>query len=263
MLTSMGMIPMKFWRYLGGPVAGLPMRALVTGGVVAVLLVVTGCTDNGEVTGPTQQTPSESVSSPSPSSTSPQAEESAPDVSPSSSSATPTSLAPGERVALNQKLIGAAWDNDVAQARRLIAAGADVNYEDETEQSAFLIAASEGYIKLLNLTLRTGADVHARDSFNGTALIRAAERGHADVVQRLLETNVNVNHVNNLGWTALHEAILFGDGSPRYVETVRLLVKGGADVSLPSQRDGLTPLQHATSRDLQKIAAILRNATEQ
>ncbi|GAB3519841.1 ankyrin repeat domain-containing protein [Arthrobacter monumenti] len=235
----------------------------MTGGVLAVLLLVTGCTDSGEVTGPTQQTPSESVPSPSPSSTSPQAEESAPGVSPSSRSATSKPPTPGERMALNQNLIGAAWDNDVAQARRLIAAGADVNYEDKTEQSAFLIAASEGYLELLNLTLRNGADVHARDSFNGTALIRAAERGHAEVVRRLLETNVDVNHVNNLGWTALHEAIIFGDGSPRYVETVRLLVKGGADVTLPSQRDGLTPLQLATPRDFQKIAAILRNATEQ
>lgn len=239
------------------------MRALVPGGVLAVLLVLTGCTDNGGVTGPTQQRASESALSPSPSSTLPVAEESAPEASQSSRSATSKPPAPGERIALNQNLIEAAWDNDVVQARRLIAAGADVNYEDETEQSAFLIAASEDYLELLNLTLRNGADVHARDSYNGTALIRAAERGHADVVRRLLETNVNVNHVNNLGWTALHEAIIFGDGSPRYVETVRLLVKGGADVRLPSQRDGVTPLQHASSRDFQKIAAILRKAIEQ
>ncbi|WP_216699859.1 ankyrin repeat domain-containing protein [Arthrobacter sp. H5] len=235
----------------------------MAGGVLAVLLLMTGCTGNGEATGPTQQTPSRSAPSVSPSSTSPLAVESAPGVSLSSRPATPTSLAPGELIALNQNLIGAAWDNDVAQARQLIAAGADVNYEDETEQSAFLIAASEGYLELLDLTLRNGADVHARDSYNGTALIRAAERGHADVVRRLLETDVNVDHVNNPGWTALHEAIILGDGSPRYVETVQLLVDGGADVRLPSQRDGLTPLQHATSRGFQDIAAILRNAAEQ
>lgn len=156
-----------------------------------------------------------------------------------------------------------AWDNDVDQARQLIAAGADVNYEDETQQSAFLIAASEGYLELLDLTLRSGADVDARDSFNGTALIRAAERGHADVVRRLLETDVLVNHVNNPGWTALHEAIILGDGSPRYVETVQLLVEGGADVRFPSQRDGVTPLQHATALGFHEIAAILRNATGQ
>ncbi|GAB3550393.1 hypothetical protein GCM10027404_17550 [Arthrobacter tumbae] len=189
--------------------------------------------------------------------------ESAPEVSPSSPSPTSKSLTPEELIPLNQNLINAAWDNNVAEASRLIEAGADVNYEDETQQSAFLIAASEGYLELLELTLSNGADVHALDSFNGTALIRAAERGHADVVRRLLETDVDVNHVNNLGWTALNEAIIFGDGSPRYVETVQLLIEGGADVRLPSQGDGLTPLQQATSLGFQEIAAILRTATEQ
>ncbi|WP_299166328.1 ankyrin repeat domain-containing protein [uncultured Arthrobacter sp.] len=242
------------------------MRASVPGGVLAVLLLMTGCTDNSEVTGPTQQTPSVSASSPSPSSApspSPLAVESAPEVSPSSPSATSKSLAPEELITLNQNLISAAWDNNVAEARRLIAAGADVNYEDETQQSAFLIAASEGYLELLELTLSNGADVHALDSFNGTALIRAAERGHADVVRRLLETDVDVNHVNRPGWTALHESIIFGDGSPRYVETVQLLVDGGADVRLPALSDGLTPLQQATSLGFQEIAAILRTAMEQ
>jgi hypothetical protein len=158
---------------------------------------------------------------------------------------------------LNARLIAAAWANDLRRARRLIEAGADVNAKDETEQSAYLVATSEGYLRLLELTLRNGADVHSLDSFNGTGLIRAAERGHADVVARLLQTDIRVNHVNRLGWTALHEAIILGDGSQRYVDTVRLLVAGGADVDLPSERDGVTPLQHARSRGYDEIAALL------
>lgn len=239
------------------------MRVLVQGGLLAVLLLITGCTDNGEGTGPTQQTPSGSARASSTPSPSPRAVESAPETLPSSPSPTPNPLTPEELTVLNQNLINTAWENNVAEASRLIDAGADVNYEDETQQSAFLIAASEGYLELLELTLSNGADVHALDSFNGTALIRAAERGHADVVRRLLETEVDVNHVNNPGWTALNEAIIFGDGSPRYVETVQLLVDGGADVRLPSQGDGLTPLQQATSLGFQEIATVLRNATEQ
>jgi uncharacterized protein len=162
--------------------------------------------------------------------------------------------------ALNARLIDAAWNNDVARARRLIRAGANVNAKDDTEQSAYLISTSEGYLRLLNLTLRHGADVDSKDSYNGTGLIRAAERGHADVVGRLLQTDVDVDHVNRLGWTALHEAIILGEDTPRYHDTVRLLVAAGADISLPSRRDGALPLQHARNQGFGTAAATLRRA---
>ncbi len=161
---------------------------------------------------------------------------------------------------LNTMLIDAAWRNDVDLAGDLINAGANVNYEDRTQQSAYLIATSEGYLALLNLTLASRADVAALDSFNGTGLIRAAERGHIDVVDRLLQTDIDVNHINGLGWTALHEAIILGDGNPRYVETVELLIRGGADLELPLRRDGTTPLQYAESRGQTEIADVIRAA---
>ena len=103
--------------------------------------------------------------------------------------------------------------NDVAAARDLIARGADVNAQDETQQSAYLVATSEGYLDLLDLTLAHGGDVASKDSFNGTGLIRAGERGHTGVVGRLIQAGVEVDHVNRLGWTALHEAIVPCGGS--------------------------------------------------
>ena len=160
---------------------------------------------------------------------------------------------------LNRQLIEAAWADDVDAARDLIEQGADVNHQDGTRQSAYLIATSEGYVDLLELTLDNGADVGTLDGFNGTGLIRAAERGHHDVVARLLETDIEVNHINNLGWTALHEAILLGDGSERYVETVRLLLDHGADPSLPTS-EGQDPLVLAENRGQDEVAALLRGA---
>ncbi|MGZ0148672.1 ankyrin repeat domain-containing protein [Kribbella sp. WER1] len=157
---------------------------------------------------------------------------------------------------MSSELIAAAWQNDVPEAARLIAAGADVNALDETVQSAFLIAASEGYADLLDLTLAHGADVHSLDSYRGTALIRAAERGHATVVGKLIRAGVPVDHVNNLGWTALHEAVLLGRGTPPYVDTVRLLIAAGADRDKPAERDGTTPLRAATA----DVLAVLQTA---
>ena len=182
---------------------------------------------------------------------------------PSTSSApatTPDStLAP--RVGMDQELIDAAWANDVPRTRDLIAEGADVNFKDNTQQSAYLIATSEGYLELLNLTFDNGADVTSLDSYNGTGLIRAAERGHAHVVGRLLQTDIDVNHINHLGWTALHESIILGTGDEQYVDTVRLLVAGGADVTLPP-RDGTAPIELARSRNQDAVVATLQAAID-
>jgi ankyrin repeat protein len=167
-----------------------------------------------------------------------------------------------EPTELDLALIQAAWENDVETAAGLIARGADVNQQDGTQQSAYLISTSEGYADLLELTLANGADVHARDGYNGTGLIRAAERGHADIVGRLLQTDIDVDHVNRLGWTALHEAIILGDGSDPYVDTVRSLVAGGVDVRLPPVGDTVAPLDHAQSRGQERVARTLRDVTD-
>ena len=167
-----------------------------------------------------------------------------------------------EMQTVNSDLIAAAWRNGVEAAAGLIAQGADVNATDDTVQSAYLIATSEGFLSLLALTLNHGADVTSKDSYNGTGLIRAAERGHVLAVGILLRAGVEVDHINNVGWTALHEAIILGDGGQRYVDCVRVLLAAGADPRIPSRRDGVSPIDHATSRGFNAIAASLRTAIE-
>jgi uncharacterized protein len=201
------------------------------------------------------------TSEPSPQAIPPPASTNPPTPKPTKERAAPK---PGEKqqARLNQQLIAAAWDNDLRRARSLIAQGADVNAKDNTVQSAYLISTSEGYLELLNLTLKHGADVDSKDSFNGTGLIRAADRGHADIAGQLVKAGVKINHINNLGWTALHEAIILGDGSSRYVDTVRVLVAAGSDLRLPSQRDKISPIEHATAKGYNEIIQVLRTALD-
>ena len=204
-------------------------RSSLGTGIAIALLALTACTSSSESTSDASPTSSATVTSSKP--------------SPKPSSSKPDPFANLSQAELDERLIAAAWVNDVARAKRLIAAGANVNAKDSTEQSAYLISTSEGFLKLLELTLRNGANIASLDSFNGTGLIRAAERGHHDVVGRLAQTPIKVNHVNNLGWTALHEAIILGNGSQRYVDTVRVLLAAGADPTIRSQRDGVLPLE--------------------
>jgi len=167
-----------------------------------------------------------------------------------------------EREELNVNLIAAAWANDLDTSRELIESGADVNAKDSTSQSAYLIATSEGYLPLLELTLQNGADVTSLDSWDGTGAIRAGERGHADIVGRLVQAGIDLDHVNNLGWVALHEALVFAkaDQVDAYVDTVRVLVAGGADVTIPSERDGKTPVELADENSLSQQSELLRAA---
>jgi ankyrin repeat protein len=225
-----------------------PIRSVAV--LTAVVVAMAACTAEDPAT-----------SDPSPQATLPPASTNPP--TPQSTEKKPASK-PGEKeqAKLDQQLINAAWNNDLRRARSLIARGADVNAKDNTVQSAYLISTSEGYLELLNLTLKHGADVDSKDSFNGTGLIRATDRGHADIAGRLVQAGVKINHINNLGWTALHEAIILGDGSGRYVDTVRVLVAAGADLRLPSQRDKISPIEHATAKGHSEITQVLRTALE-
>ena len=166
-----------------------------------------------------------------------------------------------EIAALNLRLRDAAWANDVAHARRLIRQGADVNAKDETEQSAYLIATSEGYLDLLRLTLRTGARVNDKDSWNGTGLIRAAERGHGLVVGDLLQAGIDRDHVNRIGYQAIHEAVWLGEDTAAYATTVRVLAAGGVRLEDRSASAGMTPLEMARERGFGGLESILRNVT--
>lgn len=167
-----------------------------------------------------------------------------------------------EQSVLDQRLRAAAWDNDVARARRLIGQGADVNAKDDSEQSAYLVAASEGYLDLLRLALRSGAKLNDKDSWNGTGLIRAAERGHGYVVGALLQAGIDGDHVNRIGFQAIHEAVWLGEGTREYETSVRALVAGGVQLDRVSPSTGLTPLQMARERGHDRLARILVNVTE-
>jgi len=180
---------------------------------------------------------------------------SAPTPSVTASPVPSSSSSPGR---LDEALRAAAWKNDLPAARALIRRGADVDAKDDTQQSAYLVAASEGHLGLLRLALRHGAKVDDLDSWRGTALIRAAERGHALVVGELLRAGIARDHVNRIGYQAIHEAIWLGRETNDYATTVRVLYAGGAQFDRPSVREGLTPLRMARQRGHHNVERIVR-----
>ena len=158
-------------------------------------------------------------------------------------------------------LLIAVANDRLTVALRLIAAGADINRQAANRDSPWLLAGALGRTEMLAAMLAAGRiDYAKRNRYGGNALIPACERGHVATVRLLLEqSKIDVDHVNDLGWTALLEAVMLGDGGPRHVEIVRLLLAHRANVNL-ADRDGVTPLQHARRRGYGEIEKLLQAA---
>ncbi|GIN87159.1 hypothetical protein J6TS2_35450 [Heyndrickxia sporothermodurans] len=156
-------------------------------------------------------------------------------------------------------VMAATYNNQVKMVQSLIQAGADINIRDHHKNNVLLYAGAEGMIDIVKLAIAAGADTKLTNRFGGTALIPASERGHVEVVRELLtHSDIDVNHINNLHWTALLEAVILGNGGEKHQEIVQLLVDHGADISI-TDREGMTPLQHAKARGLKGIERILES----
>ena len=153
-------------------------------------------------------------------------------------------------------LLLATHRGNVDVARALIQAGANVNAKDRIDDSPYLYAGAEGRLEILRLTLANGADLKSVNRYGGTALIPAAHHGHVETVRELLKTGIDIDHVNRLGWTALLEAVVLGDGGAAHLEILRLLVEAGARRDI-ADRDGKTPLDHAKARGFTDMVRIL------
>ncbi|MBX9741214.1 MAG: ankyrin repeat domain-containing protein [Beijerinckiaceae bacterium] len=144
-----------------------------------------------------------------------------------------------------------------AAAQALIKAGADHALLDKQRYDAVTIAAVADDVPTLKALLASGASARLVTSiYDGTALIAAAHLGHDGVVRELIAAGAPLDHVNNLAWTALIEAVILGNGGPRHVETVRALVKAGANAAI-GDRDGVTPFEHARRRGYREMLAAM------
>ena len=158
-------------------------------------------------------------------------------------------------------LLVATEQHDPSMVQWLLDHGANVDFYDPDskliDQTAFLAAGANGFNDILEILIPYGPNVSIRNGYGGNALIPAAEKGHVDTVRLLLEkTKVEVNFVNHLGWTALLEVVIYGRDHKAYQEIVGLLLDHGAEPGL-SDKDGVTPLEHAQRRNLTLIIPLL------
>lgn len=145
----------------------------------------------------------------------------------------------------------AAENNQGAAASLLIQRGVDLNLLDTTGESALWWASRYGYEELVRLLLSNGASLSIADCDGLTPLFAASHKGHANVVDMLLKRGSDPNTSASYGKTPLLFAAADG-----HVSVVKALIKVGADVNFTSPQ-GETALSLANVNGHQAVVDLL------
>jgi ankyrin repeat protein len=96
-------------------------------------------------------------------------------------------------------------------ARKLIAAGAEVDVTGKEGAGPMLLACSEGHLKTIELLAEYKADLNAGDITGRNCLHYAIEEDRTVIVDFLIEQGVDLNHRNSFETTPLVRAIYLGE----------------------------------------------------
>lgn len=144
-------------------------------------------------------------------------------------------------------------DTQIAEATRLIDAGASLTATDSDGRTALHLAAGSGSLRapeFMQLLLDRGAPIDAADTKGRTALMHAAANGFDHNILFLVLAGADPAAEDVSKFTALDHALQFGQRSPASPIAITLLTKTPA----PSSRgadpnhiaaDGWTPLMRA------------------
>jgi ankyrin repeat protein len=75
----------------------------------------------------------------------------------------------------------------------LIAAGADIDKQDQTCFNPFLISCLTNDLTLLRIVLPANPDLDRLTRFGGVGITPASEKGHVEIVRELLEKPISTS----------------------------------------------------------------------
>lgn len=157
-------------------------------------------------------------------------------------------------------LLIATHENYIEVAKLLIEAGADINLQDNIQDSAYLYAGAQGKTEILKYLIEHAEpNQNIVNRYGGNALIPAAEKGHLNNVKLLLlDGKADIDHQNNFGYTALIEAVALTDGSVLYQQIVQELLAHNANKEL-RDNSGKTALDYAKEMGYTKMIEMLED----
>jgi len=168
-------------------------------------------------------------------------------------------------------LMEAAFEGDVAEAGRLLKAGADVKATNSYGVNAMQLAADTSNTELIRLLLKAGADPESPNADGETALHLVARSGNVEAAKLLLKAGAKVDTVEQFGG----QTPLMWAAARRHPQMVELLLSKGADVNArgkvrdyqrvataesraaPRDRGGFTPLMYAARDNCGECVEVL------
>ncbi|CAN5137029.1 M56 family metallopeptidase [soil metagenome] len=154
-------------------------------------------------------------------------------------------------------LFKAVREGDAAQAKALIAAGADVDFRSLGDGTPLIEAARSGQAGVVDALLDRGADPNLASRGDGAPLLVATAAGQADIVKALVARGADVNLYARGDDTPLINAIRSGD-----LATVRYLIDKGADVNRAAPGDGSPLIEAARSGRADFVALLLAKGAD-
>ena len=124
----------------------------------------------------------------------------------------------------------AVYKGDVAEARRLLRAGANVSLANNYGATPMSLAAEVGNTDMLKVLLEAGANVESPNADGQTALLAVARTGNVEAAQLLLDHGAAVDAKEKWGG----QTALMWASARRHPEMMQLLISKGADVNARS-----------------------------
>lgn len=159
----------------------------------------------------------------------------------------------GESEILEEAMVQAAGDGDIATVDRLLGIGVSPDAVVRGDGSPLIAAARRGHLDLVRHLLARGATIDLAVEGDGNPLIMASGAGHLETVRFLLDNGADIEAVTVSDENALIQASWNG-----HEEIVRLLLSRGAD---PNVRVGVrTALRMARRSGHSDIVHLLVSA---
>jgi ankyrin repeat protein len=165
----------------------------------------------------------------------------------------------------------ATFNGDVAEAKRLLKAGAAVKATTKYGVNAMQLAADASNTEMIQVLLKAGADPNSPNPDGETALHLVARAGNVEAAKLLLKAGAKVDPREHFG----EQTPLMWAAARRHPAMVELLTSKGADVNARSatrdyqrvstaesrakflDRGGFTPLMYAARENCRECVEIL------